>query len=96
MLASHYEGLSETAPSEASSKLRRTPITAELTSSASAAPSTSTFKAATSSAGESSTGDKPKKEPVTKRELIDAAADLMSDLQVETYSSMDKKEKTEL
>ncbi|EIW73687.1 hypothetical protein TREMEDRAFT_71025 [Tremella mesenterica DSM 1558] len=45
-------------------------------------------------AGESSK-EKPKKEPVTKRDQLDAAADLMSDIQVETYSSMDKKEKTD-
>jgi 26S proteasome regulatory subunit N5 len=37
-----------------------------------------------------------KKEPVTKRDHLEAAADLMSDIQVETYSSMDKREKTEL
>nr|ODO01026.1 26S proteasome regulatory subunit N5 [Cryptococcus depauperatus CBS 7855] len=34
-------------------------------------------------------------EPVTAKEHLDAAADLMSDLQAETYSSMDKQEKTE-
>ncbi|RXK41577.1 26S proteasome regulatory subunit N5 [Tremella mesenterica] len=33
--------------------------------------------------------------PMTKRDQLDAAADLMSDIQVETYSSMDKKEKTD-
>jgi 26S proteasome regulatory subunit N5 len=37
-----------------------------------------------------------KKEPVTKRDHLEAAADLMTDIQVETYSSMDKREKTEL
>lgn len=48
-------------------------------------------------AAESSTSsDKAKKDPVTKRDHLDAAADLMSDIQVETYSSMDKREKTEL
>lgn len=41
-------------------------------------------------------GAEEKKEPVTKRDHIDAAADLMSDIQVETYSSMDKREKTDL
>ena len=40
--------------------------------------------------------EKEKAEPVTKRDHLDAAADLMSDIQVETYSSMDKREKTEL
>jgi len=40
--------------------------------------------------------EKKKKEPVTKKDHLDAAADLMSDIQVETYSSMDKREKTEL
>lgn len=50
-----------------------------------------------SAEAESSTSkDKPKKEPVTKKDHLDAAADLMSDIQVETYSSMDKREKTEL
>ncbi|WVQ83010.1 hypothetical protein IAT38_005148 [Cryptococcus sp. DSM 104549] len=39
--------------------------------------------------------DVPKPEPVTAKEHIETAADLMSDLQVETYSSMDKREKTE-
>ncbi|ODN77543.1 hypothetical protein L202_04715 [Cryptococcus amylolentus CBS 6039] len=37
----------------------------------------------------------PAKEPVTAKEHLDTAADLMSDIQVETYSSMDKREKTE-
>lgn len=40
--------------------------------------------------------EKSKAEPVTAKEHLDVAADLMSDLQVETYSSMDKREKTEL
>lgn len=39
--------------------------------------------------------EKSKAEPVTAKEHLDVAADLMSDLQVETYSSMDKREKTE-
>ncbi len=44
-----------------------------------------------------STGTKEgKPQPVTKRDHLDTAADLMSDIQVETYSSMDKREKTEL
>jgi 26S proteasome regulatory subunit N5 len=52
---------------------------------------------AISAAAESSTStEKPKKELVTKRDHLEAAADLMSDIQVETYSSMDKREKTEL
>nr|XP_019045606.1 26S proteasome regulatory subunit N5 [Kwoniella bestiolae CBS 10118]OCF24536.1 26S proteasome regulatory subunit N5 [Kwoniella bestiolae CBS 10118] len=38
---------------------------------------------------------KPKPEPVTSKDHLDVAADLMSDIQVETYSSMDKREKTE-
>lgn len=33
---------------------------------------------------------------MTKQDHLDAAADLMTDIQVETYSSMDKREKTEL
>jgi len=36
------------------------------------------------------------KEPVTAQDHLDMAADLMSDIQIETYSSMDKREKTEL
>ncbi|ORY31371.1 hypothetical protein BCR39DRAFT_571286 [Naematelia encephala] len=39
--------------------------------------------------------DEPKPEPITKRDHIDTAADLMSEIQVETYSSMDKREKTD-
>ncbi|ODN95273.1 26S proteasome regulatory subunit N5 [Cryptococcus wingfieldii CBS 7118] len=34
-------------------------------------------------------------QPLTAKEHLDTAADLMSDIQVETYSSMDKREKTE-
>lgn len=37
-----------------------------------------------------------KKEPVTAEDHLDTAADLMSEIQIETYSSMDKREKTEL
>lgn len=37
-----------------------------------------------------------KPDPVTRKDYLDAAADLLSDIQVETYSSMDKREKTEL
>lgn len=40
--------------------------------------------------------EKEKKEPVTAEDHLNAAADLMSDIQIETYSSMDKREKTEL
>ena len=36
-----------------------------------------------------------KADPVTSKEHLDRAADLLSDLQVETYSSMEKREKTE-
>lgn len=43
-----------------------------------------------------STDDKEKKkEPVTAEDHLNAAADLMSDIQIETYSSMDKREKIE-
>lgn len=41
-------------------------------------------------------GKEKEKEPVTAKEHLDRAADLMSDIQIETYSSMDKREKTEL
>lgn len=44
--------------------------------------------------GEEAKEKKP--DPVTRKDYLDAAADLMSDIQVETYSSMDKREKTEL
>lgn len=37
-----------------------------------------------------------KPEPVTASDHRDLAADLMSEIQVETYSSMDNREKTEL
>lgn len=40
--------------------------------------------------------EKPKRpDPVTSQDHLSAAADLMSEIQVETYSSMDKREKTE-
>jgi 26S proteasome regulatory subunit N5 len=60
------------------------------------APSTSSTPAAPKPV---TTGDKDKAEkpkPVTSKEHLETAADLMSDIQVETYSSMDKREKTEL
>lgn len=50
----------------------------------------------TTPASKTDAKDQPKREPVTKRDHLDAAADLLSDIQVETYSSMDKREKTEL
>ena len=89
-LASHHEKLAESAPSEASSTAQPPPLTGNLTNISGSTP-------APPAAAESSTSkDKTKKEPVTKRDHLDAAADLMSDIQVETYSSMDKREKTEL
>lgn len=39
---------------------------------------------------------KKKKDPVSAEDHLDVAADLMSEIQIETYSSMDKREKTEL
>ncbi|WVQ65751.1 uncharacterized protein L199_003929 [Kwoniella botswanensis] len=57
----------------------------ESSSSTTPAPSTST----------ATDKDKAKAEPVTAKDHLDVAADLMSDIQVETYSSMDKREKTE-
>ncbi|KAI9631974.1 uncharacterized protein MKK02DRAFT_21179 [Dioszegia hungarica] len=48
-----------------------------------------------STAKSTSAEPEKKKEPTTARDHIDAAADLLSDIQVETYSSMDKREKTE-
>lgn len=39
--------------------------------------------------------EEKKKEPVTAEDHLNAAADLMSEIQVETYSSMDKREKTD-
>lgn len=84
MLASHHESLAETAP-EGMSPSRVTLSIASTSSASEAEASTS-----------SSSKDQPKKEPVTKRDHLDAAADLMTDIQVETYSSMDKREKTEL
>ncbi|WWC70790.1 uncharacterized protein I206_104742 [Kwoniella pini CBS 10737] len=58
----------------------------EASSSTTPTPSTSTS---------TTDKDKPKPEPVTSKDHLDVAADLMSDIQVETYSSMDKREKTE-
>lgn len=40
--------------------------------------------------------EKVEKEPVTAEDHLNAAADLMSEIQIETYSSMDKQEKTNL
>lgn len=49
------------------------------------------------STSKSADGEKEeKKEPESARDHIEAAADLLSDIQVETYSSMDKREKTSL
>ncbi|KAL1412904.1 proteasome regulatory particle subunit [Vanrija albida] len=58
---------------------------------AAAAASTSTAEASSSTTAK----DAPKKEPVTASDHLEAAADLMSDIQIETYSSMGKREKTE-
>lgn len=88
MLASHHEKLAESAPSEASCEF----IVQQQGTWADGAASTQAIPAA----GSSTSGEKAKKEPVTKRDHFDTAADLMSDIQVETYSSMDKREKTEL
>jgi 26S proteasome regulatory subunit N5 len=99
LLASHHEELSLTAPETAPAgtqgehiiacpfsydHLTRHPICANA-----AVASTSTGLTATDK-------DKPKPAPVTAKDHRDAAADLMSDIQVETYSSMDKREKTDL
>ncbi|WRT67748.1 uncharacterized protein IL334_004720 [Kwoniella shivajii] len=64
----------------------------QLSESAPKEASTSTAPAPTAT---STDKDKPKPEPVTAKDHLDVAADLMSDIQVETYSSMDKREKTE-
>jgi 26S proteasome regulatory subunit N5 len=53
--------------------------------------------ASTSASATATEIDKPNKPAaVTVKDHRDAAADLMSEIQVETYSSMDKREKTDL
>jgi 26S proteasome regulatory subunit N5 len=53
--------------------------------------------ASTSASATATENDKPNKPAaVTVKDHRDAAADLMSEIQVETYSSMDKREKTDL
>lgn len=80
LLAEYHEQLATTAPKE------------DPAGATAAAASTSTAEASTSTAAK----DAPKKEPVTASDHLEAAADLMSDIQIETYSSMGKREKTEL
>jgi 26S proteasome regulatory subunit N5 len=92
MLASHHEKIAESAPSEASCK---SPVLEHLSQQGRVLIGIASTQAA-APAESSSSGEKAKKEPVTKRDHLDTAADLMSDIQVETYSSMDKREKTEL
>ncbi|ORX40142.1 PCI domain-domain-containing protein [Kockovaella imperatae] len=80
-------------------ELARARLTAMLASYheflAASAPEASSSKTPSSSTSYDlpSKGD-AKADPVTKRDHLDRAADLMSDIQVETYSSMDKGEKT--
>jgi hypothetical protein len=57
-----------------------------------APPKTTTTKAKGAAAAEKE--EEP--EPVYSKDHLERAADLLSDLQVETFSSMDKREKTEL
>lgn len=85
MLASHHEKLAESAPAEASSMCPSFCMGSQ-----------SLCLASTQVPSTTSTAEKPKSDPVTKKDHLEAAADLMSDIQVETYSSMDKREKTEL
>ena len=56
------------------------------------APPKKTTKAKGAAAGEKE--EEP--EPIYSKDHLERAADLLSDLQVETFSSMDKREKTEL
>lgn len=53
-------------------------------------------EAEVSSSTDTTIAEQKKKDPVTAEDHLDVAADLMSDIQIETYSSMDKREKTEL
>lgn len=98
MLSSYHETLSQTAPSEPSSMFT-TRLSVPLSHDANTIVAdtmaiASTAKPAPAAATDAK--DKEKKEPVTARDHLDVAADLMSDIQVETYSSMDKREKTDL
>ena len=91
MLASHHEAMAESAPSEKPCQS----YFCHLANNAETFETASPSKPSASSATEASASTE-KSDPVTKRDHLDAAADLMSDIQVETYSSMDKREKTEL
>jgi 26S proteasome regulatory subunit N5 len=97
MLSSYHEAMSQTAPSEPSSMLNSPPSAPPshdaITILADTVVIASTAKPA---AAAPDAKDKEKKEPVTARDHLDVAADLMTDIQVETYSSMDKREKTDL
>ncbi|WVO19180.1 uncharacterized protein IAS62_000458 [Cryptococcus decagattii] len=82
-------------------ELQRARLTVMLSAYHEALAETAPKEAPRSAISEPSSSTKPedkeksKAEPVTAKEHLDVAADLMSDLQVETYSSMDKREKTE-
>ncbi|CDZ96764.1 26S proteasome regulatory complex, subunit RPN5/PSMD12 [Phaffia rhodozyma] len=56
---------------------------------------TSTVSATAPKSTTSSSEPEKEKEPVSSKEHLDRAADLLSELQVETYSSMERREKTE-
>ncbi|KAG7529685.1 hypothetical protein FFLO_05491 [Filobasidium floriforme] len=86
MLASWYEELAASAPETNNQPTKPTAI-----------PSLRPSDDEESKAGstESSKEKGKRKNAVTKRDYLETAADLMTDVQVETYSSMDKREKTE-
>lgn len=60
------------------------------------APGASEGTATGTGASDKDKSDKAKPAPVTAQDHRDAAADLMTEIQVETYSSMDRREKTDL
>ncbi|CAK9784808.1 26S proteasome non-ATPase regulatory subunit 12 [Cutaneotrichosporon oleaginosum] len=79
-------------------ELQRARLTAQLAayheSLAESAPKEDAAQREARKKNEAKGDEKVKKEPVTAEDHYNAAADLMSDIQIETYSSMDKREKT--
>ncbi len=95
MLASYHEILAESAPDEPPRGCFY-PRLPRIFADGMYLASTNSAKPASAGSSTSTLKEEKKADPVTKRDHLDVAADLMSDIQVETYSSMDKREKTEL
>jgi 26S proteasome regulatory subunit N5 len=94
-LAEHHEALAASAPADPSCELVF-PLRVGVRADYVASTASTTAPAASASTSTSAASEEKKKEPVTAQDHLNVAADLLSDIQVETYSSMDKREKTEL